>query len=146
LEGQVGEEGHELDFDVGHQREEGEGIVTGARLNGIGEDLVSEEAQVAGFVVADLLDALVGGVGPAGGGEGGFIEKLDALLVEGDDPFGGQEILEEEIVKPQGAGGGVQDGAGVVGTEGGRLCIVGAEEGGLAGDGAEGWVREDLRG
>ena len=50
---------------------------------------------MAGFVVADLDDAGVGGVGATEGGEVCVREELDGLLVEGeDDPFGGEEVLE----------------------------------------------------
>lgn len=111
LQREACQEGHAGDLDVGDEGEEGfrcgkgEGVFTGAGFDAVGGDLVLEEAEVAGFIVPDLLDTLVGGVGPAGGGEGGRVEGFHALLVEGEyDPFGGEEILEEEVVEAWGAG------------------------------------------
>ena len=46
---------------------------------------------MAGFVVSDLLDAIVRGCGEAGRGKEAGVEELDALLVEAvDGPLGSE--------------------------------------------------------
>lgn len=89
------------------------------------------------LIVADLADGIVGGVGEAGDCEGGGVEALDALLVEGeDDPFGGEEVLEEEVVSAKGASGCGEDGAGCVAGPGGLNAGLGGVDGRFAWDGA----------
>ena len=77
-----------------------------------------EDAEVAGFGVADLLDALVGCVEEAGLLDNGGVEGFDAGLVEGEDnPLGAEEVLEEYVVAARWSVGCVEDGAGDVGRE-----------------------------
>lgn len=90
---------------------------------------------MSGFVVADLTDRIVGGVGEAGGCEGRGVEAGDALLVEGeDDPFGREQVLEEEVVGTGWGGGCGEDGAGCVAGPGGLDAIVGGVDGRFAWD------------
>lgn len=85
---------------------------------------------MASLVVADLADRIVGGIGEAGGGEGRGVEAGDALLVEGeDDPFGGEQVLEKEVVDARRVGGGGEDGAGCVAGPGGFDAVVGGVDG-----------------
>lgn len=54
---------------------------------------------MAGFVVADFLDAVVGVGGMAEISEGGLVECLDSFLVKiEDNPFCREKVLEQEIV------------------------------------------------
>ena len=113
-----------------------------AGLDDAGGELVLEDAQVAGLVVADLLDAGVGGFGEAGVVEEAGIEALDALLVEGvDGPFGAEEVLEEQVVWVAGAVGDGEDGRGrVVAWEWGGFAAVVVVCWALSGYGAVGWI------
>lgn len=95
-----------------------------------------EDADVAGFVVADFGDAVVGAVWVAQVAEGGRSEGFDALLVEGvDDPFSAEEVLEEYVVWTGGTGGCCWDDTGVVDWYGGGFAGVCCEERGFTGDG-----------
>lgn len=140
---EASQESHAVDFDIDLKGEEGfwvvveaEAVVAGAWFQGCRGDFVLEDADVAGFVVADFGDAVVGVIWVAKVTEGGGGEGFDALLVEGiDDPFGAEEVLEEEVVGTGGAGGCCWDDSGVVGWDGGGLAGVCCEEGGFAGDG-----------
>jgi hypothetical protein len=59
------------------------------------------------------------------------------LLVEGeDDPFGGEQVLEKEIVGARGASGCREDGAGCVAGPGGLIAGLGGVDGRFAWDGA----------
>lgn len=137
LQLEAGEERHAGDFDHCLQREvarcvdERELVSTRPGLDRRAADLVLEDAQVSGLVVADLADGGVGGVGEASGREGRGIEALDALLVEGEDyPFGGEQVLEQKVV---GAGRGCgccgEDGTSRVARPGGFDAGVGGVDG-----------------
>lgn len=59
-----------------------------------GADLILYDSQVTSFVVAELLDAVVGGVREAHVDDGAAIEHFNTLLVEvEDDPFCFQKVL-----------------------------------------------------
>ena len=133
LQREAREVGHAGDFDEGLQGEVGGrvGIVVGERVragpwfDGGRADVCLEDAQVAGFVVADFEQAGVGAGGEAGGCEGLGREAGDALLVEGEDYlFGCEQVLKEEVVWGWGGGGYVEgcagDVAGPGGSEGGE--------------------------
>ena len=96
---------------------------------------------MARLVVADLLDAVVCCLREAGVVEEAGVEELDALLVKGvDGPFGGEEVLEEQVVRVAGAVGDGEDGAGRVAGEGRGFATVGAVRGAFSGYGSIGWV------
>ena len=94
---EAGGECHAGDFDEELRGEEINGIFTeakvvstGSRLDGVIGNRVLEHAHVAGFDVADLLDAVVGAVWETEVGERRSIEDFNRLLVEVEDgPFRG---------------------------------------------------------
>lgn len=95
MELEAGKEGLAGDFDIDLESEElhcvvseTEGVFARAGLYGVVGDIVLENAGVAGFIVSNLSDTFIGGVGETEFGKGGCVESLDCLLVEGvDDPF-----------------------------------------------------------
>ena len=64
---------------------------------------------MASFVVANLQQAAACSVGHADLSKVFVSEALDPLLVKvEDDPFGSEKILEQEVVRSGGTGGGVE--------------------------------------
>lgn len=123
---EASQERHAGDFDDGLQREIASCVIKWKLVfawpgfDSRGADSVLEDAQMSGLVVADLADGSVGGVGETGGCERRSVEVLDALLAEGeDDPLGGKQVLEEEVVHARGIGGCGEDDAGCVAGPGG---------------------------
>lgn len=80
---------------------------------------------MASFIVADLIDTLVGVVQISDFGEVFGCEGFDGLLVEGiDRPLGAEKVLEEEIVLGGGTGAGRRDHPGPLGGKGGSATLI----------------------
>jgi hypothetical protein len=105
LRHEPGEERHAGEFDDSLQHQVRRGavvgvlVLAGAGRDGVVADLLPDDEQVAGLVVADLRDARVGGVQVAGVREVRRRVDLQALLVERvDGPFRGQQVLEQQVI------------------------------------------------
>jgi hypothetical protein len=142
LQHQPGEERHAGGFDDDLEQEVGRDAVVGvlelaaAGLDGVVADLLLEDEQVAGLVVADLRNARVGGVQVAGVREVCRREDLQALLVERvDGPFRGEQVLEQEVVAAPWPAARWQNGTRLVAGKRRRHSCIRTVDRALAGDG-----------
>jgi hypothetical protein len=63
---------------------------------------------MAGLIVSNAHQGLVGSIGKSGRREGGLVEFFDPLLIEVEhNPLRAQKVLPEDIVRASGAIGGV---------------------------------------